>query len=167
MRKSLLYICTLTMAFMFVSCQTSTKPDLTAPATTIGVHRPDTPPTSTFTKLTLDGKWSGTVKWKSEYDSGSVHRESVIIQEGTDITMLTTSTKAGTMPKNYGTLEGNTIHMESLTYYDSGGARVFYPARELHISQNGNTITINFEGRWQVEENREGRVSINGTLTRE
>ena len=147
MKKLLVYICTLMMAFMFVSCQTSTKP--IPPSTPTGVYK------------TLDGKWNGTISWRTEFRTGS-YGLGITIQEG----IVIIESQIG---KEIGTLEGNIIHMESTTWFDSGprNVRMYYPDRDYIISEN--TITINFQGSWSTQEidNVNGFVEVQGMLTRE
>lgn len=149
MRKSLVCICTLTVVFMFVSCQTSTKP--TPPAAPTGIHN------------ILDGKWTGTVSWRTAYRTGSSGL-SVMIQEGTAVMESTAGTKIS------GALEGNTIYVKSTDWTNSEGTRIHYPDREFHISKDGKTITIDFDGSWHSQERGDdvkGWVEVNGILTRE
>jgi hypothetical protein len=150
MKKLLVYICTLMIAFMFVSCQTSSKP--TPPAAPTGIHN------------TLDGKWNGTVSWRSEFRTGS-YILSIMIQEGT----VVIESEIGT---EIGTLEGNIIHVESTSWLDSTGLRdirMYYPDRDYIISEDGNTITMNFQGSWNTLEidDANGFVEVQGILTRE
>jgi hypothetical protein len=150
MRKLIMCICTFVMVFMFVSCQTSTKP--TPPAATTGIHN-----------NTLDGKWNGTVSWRTAYRTGSSGL-SVMIQEGTAVMESTSGTKMS------GTLEGNTIHVKSTDWTNSEGTRIHYPDREFHISEDGKTITIDFDGSWHSQargDDATGWVEVDGTLTRE
>ncbi|MBT3368583.1 MAG: hypothetical protein HN416_15650 [Nitrospina sp.] len=157
MRKSLVYFCTFMMAFMFVSCQTLPKaPEASKPG------KPSAPGA-----LNLNGKWNGTAEWKTESESGTSHEQYEIVQEGMEITILNITTGSEGLPKGYGTLEGNILHMESSIFYNSRGSRISYPARELFISQDGNTITTKFDGLWQGEEGWEGPVSVKATITRE
>ena len=81
MRKSLVCICTLIMAFMFVLCQTSLK----ATAET-GKPGKSLAPSS----FNLNGKWKVTVEWENEYRSGTVYLQYEIVQKGMEITMINT-----------------------------------------------------------------------------
>ena len=147
MKKLLVYICTLMIAFMFVSCQTSTKP--IPPSTPTGVYK------------TLDGKWNGTISWRTGFRNGS-YGLVITIKEG----IVIIESQIG---KEIGTLEGNIIHVESTSWLDPGprNVRMYYPDRDYIISEN--TITINFQGTWSTQEidDVNGSMEVQGMLTRE
>ena len=145
MKKLLVYICTLMMVFMFTSCQTTKS---TPPAKPTGIHK------------TLDGKWNGTISWRTGFRNGS-YGLVITIKEG----IVIIESQIG---KEIGTLEGNIIHVESTSWLDSGprNVRMYYPDRDYIISEN--TITINFQGTWNTQEidDVNGSMEVQGMLTR-
>jgi len=158
MRKLLVSICALIMAFMFVSCKTT-------PKATSETSKPEKPlATGSFN---LNGKWKGTGEWKNEYESGTFNVQYEVVQKGMEITMI--NTRSGS--KFSGTLNGNIIHMESTSFIDSKGYTILVPARECNISQDGNTATLDYEYVWEGygSEGRinRGRGNMKITLIRE
>ena len=150
MKKLLVYICTLMIAFMFVSCQNSTKS--TPPATPTEIHK------------VSNGVWNGTVSWSSAFRTGS-YGLVITVQEG----IVIIESQIG---EEIGTLEGNIIHLKSTSWDDLSGSRdikVYYPDRDYIISENGSTITINFQGTWNTQEidDVNGTMEVKGMLTRE
>jgi hypothetical protein len=145
------------MAFMFVSCKTSTK---AKPETS----KPEKPlATGSFN---LNGKWKGTGEWKNEYESGTFNEQYEIVQKGMEITLINATPGSKVWSKHYGTLKGNIIHMESVSFIDSKGYTILLPARELNISQDGNTLTSEFDYVWEGDvPEGESRGPGNMTLT--
>ena len=140
MRTLLLCICALIMAFMLVSCQTSSKAK--APSETSKAVEPLVP-----SSFNLNGRWKTTAKWKNEYNSGTVYIQYEIVQKGKRITYITIPSG----PRFIGTLKGNIIDMEPTVFYGSNGIRNWFPAREIKISQDGNTLTSKFDYDWRGE----------------
>jgi hypothetical protein len=146
MRTLLVSICALILAFMFVSCKTT-------PKATSETSKPEKPlATGSFN---LNGKWKVSGQWKNEYRSGTFNFQYEIVQKGMEITMI--NTRSGS--KFLGTLKGNIIHMEPRITEDPKGATIFFPAREVKVSQDGNTLTSEFDYTWRGES--DGRERLN------
>jgi len=153
MRKLLVCACVLMVAFIFVLCQTSPK----ATAETAKAGKSLAP-----SSFNLNGKWKVTAEWKNEYGSGTASLQYEIVQNGMEITMIT---RSGT--KIPGTLKGDIIHLEPRDAYNpNSGMTSFFPAREYKISQDGNTLTSEFDYIWDNGRER-GPASMTVIMTRE
>ena len=154
MKKLLVCICALIMAFIFVSCQTSPK---AAPETS----KPGKPlaPGS----VNLNGKWKVTFEWENEYGSGTGQFQNEIVQKGMEITLINTDSGS----KITGTLKGDIIHLERrVDSNPDSGVTNFFPAREYKISQDGNTLTSKFGYTWDNGRER-GPASMTVIMIRE
>ena len=131
MKKLLVYICSLTIVLMFVSCQTAEK----APPEASKPEKPSVP-----VSLNLNSKWKLTNKW-SVQGLGDIDKSRFeIIQKGAEITWIDITTGR----KSIGTLEGNTLHMEPLEFDNSENNRIMLLARKYKISQDGTTMTCEY-----------------------
>ena len=153
MKKLLVCICSLMMVFMFVSCQTAEKapPEESKPKAPPEANKPEKP--SVPVSINLNGKWKFTSKWSMKEDMDIDEGQFEIVQKGTKITWINIPPGE----KNFGTLEGNILHMEPIEYgrYDNpqhfqltihqgGRESISLPARKLKISQDGNTMSCNY-----------------------
>jgi hypothetical protein len=153
-RKSVVCICALIMAFAFVSCKTTPKatPETSKPG------KPLAP-----SSFNLNGKWKVTVEWENEYRSGTSNLQYEIVQKGMEITMI--NTRSG--DKFPFTLKGDIIHLEPRDAYDlNSGVTSYFPAREYKISQDGNTLTCECDYTWDNGRDR-GPASMTVTMIRE
>ena len=154
MNKLLVCICALIMAFMLVSCQTS-------PKATAETGKPGK--SAATGSFNLNGKWKVTFEWKNEYGSGTGHFQNEIVQKGMEITMVTITSGS----KAFGTLKGDILHLEpSVASNPNSGVSSFLPAREYKISQDGNTLTSEFDYTWDNGRER-GPASMTVIMTRE
>jgi len=154
MRKLLVCICTLIMAFMLVSCKTT-------PKATSETSKPEKPLAASSSNL--NGKWKVAGEWKIGSNSGTFNMKYKIVQKGMEITMI--NTRSG--DKFPGTLKGDIIRLEPRTTTNpNSGVTSFFPAREYKVSQDGNTLTTEFDYTWENEKER-GPASMTVTMTRE
>ena len=147
MKKLLICICILVMAFMFISCNTSPK----------------------FTQSTnkekhllvdLNGKWKVSCNWSNEYGSDTFIFDSEIVQKGAKIKIINKSNESG------GTIKNNTVYLVSETHYNlNTGVRTQLPSRQFKISQDGNTMTSNFDYIWDSDKDS-GNGTMDVTMTR-
>ena len=157
MRKLLLCITMILIAFMFVSCKTATK---SAPETS----KPEKPLAASA--FNLNGKWKVTVDWKAGGNSGTSNMSYKIVQNGMEIIMITQS--GDKIPC---TLKGNVIRLEPRTTNNPNSLVTnYFPDRQYEISQDGNTLTSEFDYTWSVEGDDRDRLnpgSMTVTMTRE
>ena len=148
MRKSLVCVCIFIMAFMLVFCLSSSK------ATAEG----DKPEKSLTTgSFNLNGKWKVTVDWKAGGNSGTFNMGYKIVQNGMEIIMITPS--GDKIPC---TLKGDVIHFEPrITTNVKTGVTSSFPAREYKVSQDGNTLTSEFNYTWDNGRDRgDGSMAV-------
>ena len=157
MRKLFVCICAVLVVLMFVSCKTT-------PKATSETSKPEKPLAASA--FDLNGKWKVTGEWKTGGNSGTFSMQYKIVQKGTGIIMITPS--GDKIPC---TLKGNVIHLEPRrTTNPNSGVTSFFPAREYKVSQDGNTLTSEFNYTWHGEGDSRDRLnpaSMTVTMTRE
>lgn len=153
MRKLLVCITMLLIAFMFVSFET---------AATCAAETTNSEKTSADTSLDLNGKWKVIGEWKNESGSGTFDLNYAIVHKGIEVIMITQSGE-----KIPCALKGDVLHLEPREAYNPNtGVSSFFPAREYKISQDGNTLTSEFDYTWEYGRMR-GPASMKVTMTRE
>jgi len=152
MRKLSVCICTILMALMFVLFQTSTK---AAPERS----NPGKPTTGAFD---LNGDWRANIEMQTASRNSTFSSMYKIVQKNMEIKMI-----AAVSEREYlGTLKGNIVNLEPGTALNSEGKKIFFPARQYKISQDGNTMTSEFDYNWERGDQK-GVGSMKVTMIRE
>jgi hypothetical protein len=108
----------------------------------------------------LTGDWEGSGTWSDEGGSDTFRFDQTIVQKGTSITIINKSHETN------GNIKDNVLYLEPSSFSNpENDVRIFLPSRQCKISEDGNTITCNFDYIWDNDKDR-GNGTMVTTSTR-